>query len=429
MLKKTMLVLTMFIATSTFAETDLYVRGSGTLYPIALPQICLKKGNSEASRVIPKVITRNLTLSGFFEILNPNSFIETPGKCEKPDQLAYSDWSVIGAEGLVKGEIEATGSELKVRLFLHDVQRRKVVLGKEYSGNEGQINLIAHKFANEVMKFFTGESGVFGSKIVYSSKVGRFKELFVMDMDGSNIRQLTNDRGLAIAAGWSSDGERLVYTSYRRRVPDLFMLNVFNKGIQQITNDSSLELGAELSKGGTQILSARTIGKRSDIVLYNLDGSISRQLTKSYGVIDVSPDWSPDQSKIVFCSNRAGGPQIYTMRADGKGVKRISFVNSSYCTSPAWSPLGDRIAFVCRADRGYQLFTSRPDGSDALQLTSYGNNEDPSWAPNGKYLVFATTFGKGPGFHLALMRSDGSNMQQLTFGRNSDTQPNWGPLP
>jgi TolB protein len=117
------------------------------------------------------------------------------------------------------------------------------------------------------------------------------------------------------------------------------------------------------------------------------------------------------------------------MAADGSQIRRMSFVQSNYCTSPAWSPKGDRIAFVCRAEGRFQVFTARPDGSDALQLTSYGNNEDPIWAPNASLIAFATTFGGGDVYQIAIMRPDGSNLRQITKGRISSSQPTWGPVP
>ncbi len=421
--------LLVFFPMTTAAQTDIFVQGSGKLYPLAVPQLCLQEGETDGPRVVPDTVAKNLDLSGYFEVLNPSAYIETPGKCEDDDSFAYSDWSVIGAEGLIRGVIRESGGQINVRLYLHDVPKQKVVLGKEYEGHVSQLRAIAHKFSNEVMRFFTGQSGPFGSQIAFSSRVGRFKELFVMDMDGENVRQLTDERGLALTSAWNPLGSELIYTSYRKRIPNLYTLRLFDRSTQQVTRGRNLEIGGQFSQDGKRILAAQTTGKQSDIVLLNLDGTLVRKITNSYGVIDVSPKWSPDYRKIVFCSNRSGGPQIYTMNADGSEAKRISFVTSNYCTSPSWSPKGDRIAFVCRADRGFQLFSAKPDGSDALQLTSYGSNEDPEWSPDGRFLAFATTFGRGRTYHIGIMRSDGSNLRQLSFGRAGEMDPAWGPLP
>jgi TolB protein len=188
-----------------------------------------------------------------------------------------------------------------------------------------------------------------------------------------------------------------------------------------------MELGAKYSADGSSFIASRTVGRESDIVLFNSDGAVLRGLTRANGAIDVSPDWSPDQSKVVFVSNRGGGPQIYVMDANGGNTQRVSFVTSTYCTSPDWAPRGDKIAFVCLAEGRNQLFVANSDGTQPLQLTTYGSNEDPSWSPDGRYIVFATTFGQGRTYNLAIVRLDGSNMRQLTYFKSDALDPAWGP--
>jgi TolB protein len=328
----------------------------------------------------------------------------------------------------VKGNISVAGNRVRAQLYLHDVQKQTVVLAKEYEGDLSQVSMMAHRFANEILKFYTGEYGPFGTQISFSSKVGRFKELFVMDMDGSNIRQLTNDRGLALSSAWDPSGTRLVYTSYRNRTPDLFVMDVATRAVRQVTHNSELEVGGHFLNAN-QIIASRTEGSDSDIVVFGLDGAISRKLTAPNRAIDVSPIPSPDGTQVLFCSNRGGGPQIYRMGVDGSNAQRVSFVNSSYCTSPAWSPKGDKIAFVCRADGNFQMFLTDPDGSNAVQLTSSGSSEDPEFSPDGRYLVFSTTYFGRNTYSLAIMRTDGSAIKQLTNSRFGDFEPAWGPMP
>ena len=409
------------------AQTDLYVRGSGRLIPLALPRLCIETEEHGPEGELPTVIGRDLDLSGYFEVLDQKSYIETPGKCGRPEATTFSDWSVIGAEGLVKGDVSVEQGRVRARLYLLDVQKQIVVLAKEYNADLSQSKLIAHKFANEIMKFYTGTAGPFGSQISFSSRVGRFKELFVMDMDGTNVRQLTNERGLALSPDWDPSGTKLIYTSFRNRVPDLFTLDVASKATRQISKTSELEIGAHFLNAN-QILTSRTEGSDSDIVLIDTEGKLVRRLTPPNRAIDVSPVPSPDGSEVVFCSNRGGGPQIYRMGIDGSKARRISFVTSNYCTSPSWSPVGDKIAFVCRADGNFQLFMSDSDGSNAVQLTSSGSNEDPEFSPDGRYIVFATT-SFGGGYGIALMRTDGTNLKQLAKSRSGDFEPAWGPMP
>jgi TolB protein len=417
----------MCAAVQAEAQTDLYVRGAGRLIPLGIPVLCLQSGDRGADAQIPATIQKDLDLSGYFEVLDPKSYIETPGKCGAPESTVYSDWSVIGTEGLIKGQISVNRGRVEAKLYLIDVQKQAIVLAKQYEGELSQVRLIAHRFANEVMKHYTGFSGPFGSEIAFSSRVGRFKELFVMEMDGSNVRQLTNERGLAISSAWNPAGTKLVYTSYRNRVPDLFLIDIESKTTRQLTRTTELEIGAHFLND-SQIVFSRTVGSDSDIVVMDLDGDDVRKLTPPNRAIDVSPVPSPDGSKIIFCSNRGGGPQIYVMGADGSNPQRVSFGASNYCTSPAWSPAGDKIAYVCRADGGFNMFVADPDGSNAVQLTSSGDNEDPEFSADGRYITFATTQ-FGGGFSIAIMRADGASMKKISASRGGDFEPTWGPIP
>ncbi len=422
------LLLSLILSVQAYAQTDIYVRGSGKLFPIALPRLCLQGGDPEAPKLVPDTISRDLDISGYFEVLNQNAYIETPGKCGGPESVVYSDWSVIGAEGLVRGVVEPSPEGLRVKLYLYDVQRQKVVLGKEYTGDSSQVPRMAHRFANEIMKFFTGESGVFGTQIAFSSRIGRFKELFVMDMDGSNMRQLTNEHALAMSPAWNAAGDKLLYTSFRTRVPDLFELDVFSRSARQITKSSNLEVSPHYMPGRDNFILSLSDGNGSSIIVVDRNGMIVKRLTPSSGTIDVSPSLSPDGSQIAFCSNRGGSPQIYVMDTEGGSPRRISFVSSNYCTSPSWSPKGDKLAFVCRSDAGFNMFVSGIDGSNPFQLTSGGDNEDPDWSPDGRYLAFATTYGHRGVFNLAIMRADGSGIREISKSRGGDFDPTWGPL-
>jgi len=415
------------------AQTTIIISDPGKRFPIALPQLCLSGGASNAPREIPRITAKDLDLSGYFDVLDPASYVESPGKCVGPEEKAYTDWSMIKAEWLVRGNVTGSGNRMTVQLYLHDVPGQRIVMGKEYTGDQSELSKIAHKFANEIMKYVTGEYGPFGSQIAFSGRIGRFKELFLMDMDGSNIRQLTNERGLALSPAWSPNGSTLLYTSYRSRVPDLFLLDVASGRSRAITRNPAMEVGGTFAKDGSSIITAVTGDRGSSLVAMSQEGSVIRRITEANRAIDVSPSFSPDGSQMVFCSDRAGKPQIYVMGRDGGAARRISFVTSDYCTSPVWSPKGDRIAYVCRADGGFQLFVSDPEGQNAVQLTSGGNNEDPDWSPDGRYIAYASTFGKRGGYDLALMRVvkglEGSNIKQLTFSRTDDLEPAWGPLP
>lgn len=429
MINKILLIL-LCLPSLVLAQTNIQISGAQNGFPVALPQLCDQGDGEDFAKSIPALISKNLRLTGLFNVLSENQYIETPGKCG--EEVAFSDWSVIGAEGLVKGEVETTGGmfgggTLNVRLFLYDVVQQRPVIGKKYEVDKDNYQKVAHKFSNEIVKFFTGESGIFGTKVAFISQVGRFKELFVVDIDGSNLRQITRDKGLVVSPEWTPDGKGILFTSYRSRKPDLYVITADGTEISRITNRDGLELGATFSPDGNRILASTSVFGVSDIVLMDLRGSLLKKITNSRS-IDVSPSWSPDGQQFVFCSNRAGGPQIFVGDISGSNPRRISYTESTYCTSPVWSPKGDKIAYVCRAKGGNQLFMSTVDGRQTTQMTFSGNNEDPAWSPDAKYLIYSSNQGRGGARQITLLPFTSGIPQQITSGLGQSGQPAWSPV-
>ncbi len=408
------------------AQTDIRITGAQLGFPIAVPKLCDAGSAEDSAAGIPARMIKNLQISGLFKVLNPDTYVENAGRCLKTEEVAYSDWSVIAADGLVRGQVERSGSGLKVQLYLHDVTKQTAVLGKQYEVEGNDFNKVADRFTNEVIKYFTGELGMFGTRIAYVSRVGRFKELFVMDVDGSNVKQLTRDKGLAISPSWSPAGDRIVYTSYVTRRPEIYVTTQEGGTGSRITDREGLELGAEFSPDASSIVAGATVAGISQIALFDLNGRLLRRLTAS-SAIDVSPTFAPNGAGIAFCSNRAGGPQIYVMNTDGSGARRISFTSSNYCTSPQYSPKGDKLAYVCRVGGLNQIFVSAADGSSPSQLTFAGNNEDPSWSPDGRYLAISANLGQGGARSIAILSLATGGMTQVSFSKSEDSQPVWSP--
>jgi TolB protein len=417
--------LSSFLPAPATAQTDLRVSGPQAGIPIAIPVVCDAGQASIYARTVAETLRKDLEIAGIFTVLNPKSFVETPGKCDAPNGIAYSDWSVIGADALVKGSISATGSAIRAELYLHDVQRKLALRGKRYEADGQDAAKIAHRFANEIMMYFTNEPGIFGTQIAYVSRVGRFKELFVVDLDGSNQRQLTRDRGLAMSPDWSPQGDSIAYMSYRTRRPQIFQIAASGGAPRQLTEHPELIGAPEYSADGSTVFAGASFGGFSNIVNIDLRSRALRKIT-SGSFLDTSPTPSPDGSRLALTSNRGGGPQIYVMPASGGDPRRISFTQSSYCTNPAWSPKGDKIAFTCSAG-GYQIFLSSPDGGKAEQLTFGGNNEDPSWSPDGRYIVYSTNAGREK--KLAVVYLGTAQSKLIGNSSGDDNQPAWSPLP
>jgi TolB protein len=415
------------------AQTTIVVSKPKERFPISIPNPCFFGLPPGAAAAVAQTMAKDLEISGLFDVKNPESYISNRDICISGSVEDYSDWRLIKSDWLVRGAITRGPGGIDVRLYLHDVTSGRQVLGKEYHGTERDLPGMTHRFSNAVLKFITGEEGPFGSKIAFVSRVGRFKEIFVMDIDGTNVRQMTREKGLALSPSWNPKGDLLLYTSYQRRVPDLFVLPFPTGGARSLTRSPALEVGGRFSPDGQYVISSISgTGKGSDLALFDRTGRVQQVIGRGNGSIDISPSFAPDGREIVFCSDRSGSPQIYRTSLGGGEAHRVSFVNSSYCTSPDWSPKGDKLAYVCRVNGLFQLFVSQADGSQSTQITDHGNNEDPSWSPDGKYLAFASTFGKRSGFDIAVLRLadryQNSSMNQITFNPADDTDPSWGPI-
>lgn len=380
-------------------------------------------GDADVANRFADIVMRDLELSGLFRVLPRDSYIE---KSEDSGITAatinFGDWSVIGALALVKGGFHVEGDKLRVEARLFDVFQRRLLVGRNYHGKPGNVRRMAHRFADEILRTLTGERGPFDTRIAFvSTRAGRFKEVYVMSLDGQDARQLTFNQTINLSPAWGPAGS-LLFTSYKRGNPDLYRMNLATGGETRLAFTRGLNLGAELSPDGRTIALSSEERGNPDIVLIGPDGGVQRWVTDSYA-IDVSPAWSPDGSQLAFCSNRAGGPQIYITSVSGGGAQRVTF-DGTYNTSPAWSPKGDRIAYVSRIDGKFHVYTVRPDGSDVRRISrGGGDNEDPSWSPDGRYLVYSSS--RGGSKKLFVADANGTSEVQLTRGNGDDSSPAW----
>ncbi len=396
-------------------------------YPIAVsPPKNLTPGGAggDLGRRFAEILERDLVLSGYFKIIERSAHIEQPETSGMDvETIQFDNWTVLGALALVKGAFELDGDVLTLEARLFDVPQRRQLTGRRYRGSVDLLRRMAHRFADEILLQFTGERGPFDSRIAFvSNRDGRFKEVYVMSLDGGDLQQVTKASTITVSPSWAPDNRNLLYTSYKRGNPDLYLLDLLSGRETRISSRLGLNLGGRFSPDGSTIALTVDDASGSDLVLLDRAGDLVRKLTDHWA-IDVSPSWSPDGRQIAFCSNRSGSPQIYIMSSDGGQVRRLTF-QGDYNTSPAWSPKGDRIAYVSRYEGGFNIFTIRPDGSEVRQLTqASGNNEDPSWSPDGRYLVFSSN--RSGAKKLYVMDAAGVSQVQLTHGGGDDTSPAW----
>jgi TolB protein len=292
------------------------------------------------------------------------------------------------------------------------------VVQRTLKGSAKAVRSLAHRFGDEVVKYYTNERGIFTTKIAFAAGNPRnaTSHVYAMDYDGYGVYRVSNTGNLNLLPAWSPSGQ-IAYTSYLWKNPDLFLTS--GGRASRISKYPGLNTGAAFSPDGRIALTLSKDGN-PEIYVMSASGGGARRLT-NHPAIDASPSWSPDGGRIAFVSNRGGSPQVYIMSASGGGVRRLTF-KGNYNQEPSWCPRKDTplIAFTGRDEAGhYDIFTVNVDSGEMKRLTQReGSNKSPSWAPNGKLLVFSSSRGG-----LWLMNADGLNQHQVHKGGGQT--PSW----
>ncbi len=402
--------------------------------PIAIPLFAGAGDQAQLGSDIAGVITSDLRNCGLFRPLDPASFIQGAA-APAGDVPAWQNWSVIGAQALVTGRVEASGGNVRVEFRLWDVLPQQQIQGTAYTTAASNWRRIAHIIADVIYERLLGEKGYFDTRIVYVAGTGpldrRIKRLAIMDQDGENNRYLTDGSWLALTPRFNPTRDQIAYLSYANNRPRVYLFDL-GSGHQQVLGDfGQLTLAPRFSPDGNSVIMAVENGGGTDIVAVDLGSHARRRLTDS-GSIDVSPCYSPDGSQIVFNSDRGGDQQLYVMNADGSGVHRISFGQGRYGT-PVWSPRGDLIAFTHLGSDTFAIGVMNPDGSGERLLSESFDVEGPTFCPNGRVIMFWRTTparnNRGAGFTSRLVTIDITGFNERVVTTPTDaSDPAWSPL-
>lgn len=403
-------------------------RGNVEPMPIALPDLA----GSSVGADIMRVVSADLERSGLFRPISPSSFIEqiTP----QTSVPRFPDWRQINAQALVTGTATGDGDKVRITFRLWDVYGEEQIAGKEYNTYSNNWRRIAHIIADEIYKRLTGESGYFDSRIVYVSESGpdlkRVKRLAIMDQDGENHKYLTDGRFLVLTPRFSPNSQEILYMSYAGKEPRVFLRDLQTGREESLGSFEGMSFAPRFSNDGNSIVMSIAKGGTTNIYKMDLRNRNLVRVTNGNGTIDTSPSYSPDGGQIVFNSDRGGSQQLYVMNADGSNIHRISFGEGRYGT-PVWSPRGDLIAFTKMSGGKFYIGVMRVDGSGERLLTESYLDEGPSWAPNGRVIVFHRqspgSRGKAGAVHLYTIDVTGYNLRQLITPMES-SDPAWSPL-
>ncbi len=301
----------------------------------------------------------------------------------------------------------------------------EVALDRTYPFTDATLRETMHRFVDDVLETLTGERGIAETKIAYVRQEGREKEVWMMDYDGENRRQVTHDRSLALSPTWAPWGTELAFTTFKRGNPDLYLFDLTRGASYPFSTRPGLNTAPNYSPDGKWIACTLSRDGNAEIYLISRDAQTARRLTRNT-VIDTSPTFSPTGREVMFTSNRTGSPQIFVMDVDGLN-QRLVTIEGSYNDSPQWSPKGDKICYAARHDGIFDVIVMDANGSNPIQVTSNaGHNENPHWSADGRKIVFSSSReGKRQIF---MMNADGSDVVRLT-GDGDCYNPSWGPRP
>jgi TolB protein len=414
---------------SALIEIDI-TRGVVEPVPIAIADFLGGDARDQQFAIdIVGVINNNLERSGLFRAIGREAFIEKVTDFDA--QPRFGDWRIINAQALVTGRVsmQADG-RLKAEFRLWDVLAQQQMTGFQFFTTPRNWRRIGHLISDAIYERLTGESGYFDSRFVFVEETGpkdeRVKRLAMMDQDGANFRRLTDGADLVLTPRFNPRSQEITYMSYASGQPRVYLYNIESGNRQLVGDFPGMTFAPRFSPDGTQVIMSLQQGGNANIYTMDLRTRRTQRLTNT-PAIDTAPSFSPDGAQVTFESDRSGTQQIYVMNADGSDQRRISFGDGRYST-PVWSPRGDLVAFTKLLSGQFLIGVMKPDGSGERILTEGYHNEGPTWAPNGRVLLFfRESRGENGGPNLWSVDLTGRNERQIETP-NFASDPAWSPL-
>jgi TolB protein len=351
-----------------------------------------------------ETLEKDLRMTGYFEIVD----------VKKGDLHA-----------VVESELGMDGSDVTAGVKLADFNSKASVFNRRYREPSGELIRLTHTVADDIVYALTGRHGIANTRVAFVAGEKGQSHLYMVDIDGRNLRRLTQSPSIVMGPSWSPDGTQIAYLSYASGSPAVYTVNVVTMEITKFSSFEGLNSSPAWSPDGKSIALTLSKDGNPEVYIISLDGKTRKRLTY-YSGIDTSPSWAPNGIELAFTSDRAGSPHIFVTDVQGLSPRRISY-GSYYNTSPSWSPEGDLIAYVSRLEGRFQIFAADPFGVTSTQLTYAGNNEDPDWSPDGMHLVFCSTAGGNSAIYI--MNRDGGNKTKVFDGLVNPRNPSWSGLP
>jgi len=377
-------------------------------------------GDTEFDRKLADTLSRALVFHGIIDVIPSQRVVGS----------SPSDWAGMGADYGVIGQYSSANDQLNMELRLFDAAEDNMVMGKAYRGPVSERDEMIFKFTDAVIEHLTGQPGLATTQIAFvsQSKDRSERELFITDILGREIRQITRHRNLVVSPRFSPDGNFLAYTSYHSGNQNLYVTDLRqDKTTRVISRRKGMNLAPAWSPSGDTMVITLSHQGNPDLYLINQRGEIIKQLTQRAG-INVSPTFSPDGRHIVFVSDRSGKPQLYLMELATGNTQRLTFEGVENA-EPCWSPSENLVVYSSLRGGIYQLATIDPFkvGSSTQITSDQTHHESPSWSPDGNQIIFAKRDGKGHKVY-GIMKN-GLFQRNLFSLPGSQTYPRWAVKP
>ena len=395
--------------------------------PIAIVPFGWQHGGEPPPADIAAIVADDLTRTGQYE---PVPFDSLPSRPFRHAQINFKDWRLLGTNDLVIGNVTPSlNGEYVVEFQLYDVLRRKQVVGFQLTATKQLMRRVGHQIADEIYMELTGIRGAFDTRVAYVTEVsdpagGNRYALAVADVDGHNEHVILDSARPVMSPSWSPDGNRLAYVSFENDRPAIFIQEIATGEREQVTSFPGINGAPVFSPDGRRLAMTLSKDGNPEIYVMDLQNRRLRRITQN-AAIDTEPSWSPDGRFLAFTSDRGGKPQIYRTAMDGGRPERLTF-EGSYNARPVYSPDGSRLALVHRGDSGYRIGLFDLENGALLVLTESNLDESPSFAPNGRMILYATTDVEGS--VLAAVSPDGRIHQRLANQTGGVREPAWSPF-
>lgn len=407
------------LSVSAHAQLAIEITGAGaSRFPVAIP---IFENEGALPRAVTDVVRADLERSGLFNLVDLG-LVALP-ESVRPD---LANIRSRGADAVLTGSVIAqTDGRFDVRFRLFDTQRQSELGALAIRMAPAQYRNTGHRIADFVYEKLTGQAGYFSTRIAYVVKSGGRYELQVADADGMNPQTALVSREPIISPSWAPDGQRLAYVSFEAKKPVVYVHNLPTGQRNVLANFRGSNSAPTWAPDGQRLAVVLTKDGNSQLYILNSDGSGARRVTSSSG-IDTEPVWSPDGEWIYFASDRSGGAQIYRVSVNGGTAQRVTF-QGAYNVSPRLSADGKSMAYITRNEGRFQVAIMDLATRQSTVLTSSTRDESPSFAPNGRMILYATESG-GRGV-LSAVSSDGRIKQKLSIQASDVREPAWGPQP